>query len=67
MTSMFAESATVFATNHFDQGIIIIILGMAAAICLMKKFLQNNPEVKDAAKKAASSKAIELINRFLRK
>ena len=36
------------------------------AILLAKKFANANPEVKDAAKKAASDKAIQLIARLFK-
>jgi hypothetical protein len=65
MTSIFA--ATVLGSNHFEQGILIMIIGGAIAIHFGKKFLHDNPEVKDVAKKAASSTAIGLISRFIRK
>ncbi len=35
-------------------------------LVLAKKFLASNPEVKDAAKKAASAKATKLIKKWLK-
>ena len=53
--------------DQFGNGIVWMIIWVAVAIQLGKKFGNANPEVKDAAKKVASAKAIELLNRFLKK
>lgn len=53
--------------DQFGNGIIWMMIFIAVAIQLAKKFGNANPEVKDAAKKVASDKAIELLNRFLKK
>jgi hypothetical protein len=39
---------------------------LAALIFLIRKFLSANPEMKDAAKKAATDRATQLINRVLK-
>ena len=53
--------------DQFGNGILLMMIFIAVAIQLAKKFGNANPEVKDAAKKVASAKAIELLNRFLKK
>ena len=42
----------------------LIVIGLCT--WAVKAFLANNPEVKDAAKKAASEKAIRLIMKLLK-
>ena len=42
------------------------IVFLAVVVIYAKKFAKDNPEVKDAAKKAAASKAIQLIGRFFK-
>lgn len=42
------------------------VLFLALVIMLARKFGEAAPEVKDAAKKAAASKAIQLIGRFFK-
>ena len=39
---------------------------LAVVIICAKKFANANPEVKDAAKKAAASKAIQVIGRLFK-
>ena len=45
--------------DQFGMGIIWMMIFIAVAIQLGKKFGNANPEVKEAAKKAASAKAIQ--------
>jgi hypothetical protein len=40
---------------------------LAVVIHYARKFGNANPEVKDAAKKVAAAKTIELLGRFLKK
>jgi hypothetical protein len=42
------------------------VLFLAVLMMCAKKFANSNPEVKDAAKKAAATKAIQLIARFFK-
>ena len=42
------------------------VLFLAVVIYCTKKFASSNPEVGEAAKKAAASKAIQLIGRFFK-
>ena len=42
------------------------VLFLAVLMMCAKKFAKDNPEVKDAAKKAAASKAIQLIGRLFK-
>ena len=53
--------------DQFGSAIIFPILFIAIAIHYGKKFGNANPGVKDAAKKAVASKAIELIGRLIKK
>ncbi len=53
--------------DQFGNGIIWMMIFIAVAIQLAKKFGNANPEVKAAAKKVASAKAIELLDRCLKK
>ncbi len=53
--------------DQFGSGIIWMMIFIAVAIQLAKKFGNANPEVKDAAKKVAAAKTIELLGRFLKK
>jgi len=46
--------------------IMMMILFVAVVITLAKKFASSNPNVADAAKKAAANKAIQLIGRFFK-
>jgi len=48
--------------NFFAWTIFLVVI----ANLLAKKFFAANPEVKDAAKKAATAKALQLISRFLK-
>ena len=48
--------------NFFAWTILLIVI----ANLLAKKFFAANPEVKDAAQKAATSKMLQLIGRFLK-
>ena len=47
--------------NEFGQMFLFLILAIATAIHFGKKFLNSNPEVKDAAKQAATRKIVELF------
>ena len=42
------------------------VLFLAVLMMCAKKFANSNPEVKDAAKKAAAAKALQLISRFFK-
>ena len=42
------------------------VLFLAAVIICAKKFAAANPEVKDAANKAAAAKAVQLIGRLFK-
>jgi hypothetical protein len=42
------------------------VVFLAVVVICAKKFANANPEVKDAAKKAAASKAIQLIGRLFK-
>lgn len=48
------------------QGVGTVAAVLFVVILCAKKFANGNPEVKDAAKKAASAKAIQLIARLLK-
>jgi hypothetical protein len=56
--------------NAFEQavgtGFGWMIVFVAVVIICAKKFANANPEVKDAAKKAAAAKAIQLIGRLFK-
>jgi hypothetical protein len=52
--------------DQFCAGIGWMMLFIAAASYVAKKFGNNNPEIKDAAKKAATTKAISLIARLFK-
>jgi hypothetical protein len=52
--------------DQFGNGIVMMIIFVAIAIQLGKKFGNANPEVKDAAKKLAAAKAIGLLTRFFK-
>jgi hypothetical protein len=52
--------------DQFANGIVMMIIFVAVAAHLGKKFGNANPEVKDAAKKLAATKAINLLTRFLK-
>jgi hypothetical protein len=52
--------------DQFGNGIVMMIIFVAIAIQLGKKFGNANPEVKEAAKKAAAAKAIQLIGRLFK-
>ena len=42
------------------------VLFLAVLMICAKKFANDNPEVKDAAKKAAATKAIQLLGRLFK-
>ena len=46
-------------------GFVLIVVGLG--VYFMRKFLNDNPDVKDVAKKAVAAKAIEIIGRLIRK
>jgi hypothetical protein len=52
----------------FAIGLVVVwtVSLLAALIFLIRKFLGANPEMKDAAKKAATDRATQLINRVLK-
>jgi hypothetical protein len=52
--------------DQIGHGFMMMILFVAVVITLAKKFANANSEVKDAARKAAASKAIQLISRFFK-
>jgi len=52
--------------DQFGMGTLWMMIVIAVAIQMAKKFGSANPEVKDAAKKAASAKAIQLIGRLFK-
>ncbi|HUY88406.1 MAG TPA: hypothetical protein VMV10_06710 [Pirellulales bacterium] len=52
--------------DQFQNGLFMMILFVAVAAQLAKKFGNANPEVKDAAKKLAAAKAIGLLTRFFK-
>lgn len=52
--------------QQMGQGFMMMILFVAVVITLAKKFASSNPNVADAAKKAAANKAIQLIGRFFK-
>jgi hypothetical protein len=58
-----------FATS-FSEGtgqlFCLMAIFLAVVIMCAKKFANDNPEVKDAAKKAAAGKAIQLIGRLFK-
>ncbi len=45
---------------------VFLFIGAMCSIYLLRKVAKNNPEVTDAAKKAASSKAIDLIRKWIK-
>jgi hypothetical protein len=49
-----------------DNCIMWLIIVIAFYSWVAKKYVANNPGVKDAAKKAASKKAISLISKWLK-
>ncbi len=58
-----------FANWFIDQivlGFAWMVLFLAVLIMCARKFANANPEIKDAAKKAAAAKATQLIDRFLK-
>ena len=57
--------ATWFA-DRMGQGLMMMILFVAVVSMLARKFANANPEVGDAAKKAAANKAIQIISRFFK-
>jgi hypothetical protein len=48
-----------------DNCVMWVIIAVVFYSWAAKKFVANNPGVKDAAKKAASKKAISLISKWL--
>jgi hypothetical protein len=58
--------ATSFS-DEFGSMIIVLIVVLAMAMHYGKKYGDANPDVKDAAKKATASTAIELIGRIFKK
>jgi len=52
--------------DQFVNGIFYMVLFLAMVIHYGKRFGNANPEIKDAAKKAAVSKTIQLIGRIIR-
>jgi hypothetical protein len=52
--------------DQLGNGFLLMMIIIAVAIQLGKKFGNANPEVKDAAKKLAAAKAIGLLTRFLK-
>jgi hypothetical protein len=58
-----------FANSVYDAasyGCGWMVFFIAMAMILSKKFFNANPDVKDAAKKAAAAKAIQIIGRFFK-
>jgi hypothetical protein len=53
-------------TDVFNQSGLILIMFVAACIQLGKMFCASNPDVKDAAKKAVSSTAINFLSRWMK-
>ena len=53
--------------NELGTFVCWMAVGLAIAIHYGKKYGNANPDVKDAAKKAAASSAIKLIARFFKK
>jgi len=53
--------------NELGTFLCLMAVGLAIAIHYGKKYGDANPNVKDAAKKAAASSAIELIGRIFKK
>jgi hypothetical protein len=52
--------------QQMGQGIGWMVLFLAVVIMLARKFGEANPDVGNAAKKAAANKAIQLIARFFK-
>jgi hypothetical protein len=52
--------------DQIGKGFGYTVIFLAVVIMCARKFGEANPEVKDAAKKAAASKAIQLIGRFFK-
>jgi len=52
--------------QQMGQGIGWMVLFLAVVIMCARKFANANPEVGDAAKKAAANKAIQIISRFFK-
>jgi hypothetical protein len=58
-----------FANGFTDgTGQLFCLMAIFLAVVMMcaKKFAKDNPEVKDAAKKAAATKAIQVIGRLFK-
>ena len=53
-------------TDVYNQSGLILIMFVAACIQLGKMFCASNPDVKDAAKKAVSSTAINFLSRWIK-
>jgi len=53
-------------TDVFNQSGLILILFVAACIQLGKMFFVSNPDVKDVAKKAVASTAINFIGKWFK-
>ena len=69
MVTVFATAAAIFGSikSDFNLGIVILILFLTVVIHHSKKFMNNNPDVKDAAKKAVARKAIQWITKIITK
>jgi len=50
----------------FGDFLLLVGLGLAVAVHVARKYLASNPDVQDAAKKAAANKAISLIGKWLK-
>lgn len=55
-----------FASGFFEEVFFQGFAGVLLLMWLVQSYVKKHPEVKDAAGKAASKKAIDLIQRFLR-
>jgi hypothetical protein len=60
---MFASNLSDWPLQH-PMGTVFIVI--CAYIWMAKRYMTNNPNVKDAAKAAVANKAISVIGRFFR-
>ena len=54
-------------TPNINLALTLIFMSGGCALYMAWKFLNGNPDVKDAAKKAAAGKAIDLIGKLFKK